>query len=169
MGRIKSIKSRGIYTDLMRKFRDEGHNVYIVTPYERQFGLNTELKIVDDVHILGVKTLNIQKTNFIEKGVGTILLEGQFKRAINSHLSNVFFDLILYSTPPITFTSVVKMLKKRNPNAISYLLLKDIFPQNAVDLGLFSKKSPIYLFFRKKEIGLYKISDYIGCMSPANV
>lgn len=169
IGRIKSIKSRGIYTDLMRKFRDEGHNVYIVTPYERQFGLNTELKIVDDVHILGVKTLNIQKTNFIEKGVGTILLEGQFKRAINSHLSNVFFDLILYSTPPITFTSVVKMLKKRNPNAISYLLLKDIFPQNAVDLGLFSKKSPIYLFFRKKEIGLYKISDYIGCMSPANV
>lgn len=169
ISRIQDIKSRGIYTDLMRRFRDEGHNVYIVTPYERQFGINTELKIIDDVHILGVKTLNVQKANIVEKGIGTILIESQFKRAINLHLSNVSFDLILYSTPPITFTSVVRMLKKRNPNAVSYLLLKDIFPQNAIDLGFFSKKSPLYFFFRKKEIGLYKISDYIGCMSSANV
>ena len=43
VSRIKEIKSRGIYTDLMRKFRDEGHNVYIVTPYERQFALPTSL------------------------------------------------------------------------------------------------------------------------------
>ena len=33
ISRIRDIKSRGIYADLMRKFRDEGHNVYIVSPY----------------------------------------------------------------------------------------------------------------------------------------
>ena len=169
VSRIKEIKSRGIYTDLMRKFRDEGHNVYIVTPYERQFALPTSLSEVDGIHLLGVRTLNIQKTNIIEKGIGTILLETQFNRAIKKYLSHVNFDLILYSTPPITFTDVVRNLKKGTSSAISYLLLKDIFPQNAVDLGMFSKTSLIYWYFRQKEIGLYKHADYIGCMSPANV
>lgn len=166
---IEDIQSRGIYTDLMRKFRDEEHHVYIVTPYERRYGLPTSIKENSGVHMLGIKTLNIQKTNIIEKGVGTILLEYQFKHVINKYLSHVSFDLILYSTPPITFTNVVKSLKKKNPQAISYLLLKDIFPQNAVDLGMFSKRSPLYCFFRQKEIALYKNADYIGCMSPANV
>ena len=169
VSRITEIKSRGIYTDLMRQVRDEGHNVYIVTPYERQFALPTSLSEVDGIHLLGVRTLNIQKTNIIEKGIGTILLETQFNRAIKKYLSHVNFDLILYSTPPITFTDVVRNLKKGTSSAISYLLLKDIFPQNAVDLGMFSKNSLIYWYFRQKEIGLYKHADYIGCMSPANV
>ena len=48
-------------------------------------------------------------------------------------------------------------------------MLKDIFPQNAVDLGMFGENSLFYKYFRKKEVQLYKTSDYIGCMSPANV
>ena len=169
ISRIREIKSRGIYADLMRKFRDEGHNVYIVTPYERQFALTTSLSEADGVHILGVRTFNIQKTNVVEKGIGTVLLESQYIKAIKKYLNGISFDLILYSTPPITFTNVVRFLKKRNPEAVSYLLLKDIFPQNAVDLGMFSKGGLFYKYFRNKEINLYKNSDYIGCMSPANV
>lgn len=169
LSRIADVRSRGIYTDLMRKFRDEGHSVYIVTPHERRFGKKTELVECDGVKILGVKTLNIQKTNIVEKGIGTLLIESQYKTAIKKYLKGVKFDLVLYSTPPITFTKVVKFLKKENPNIISYLLLKDIFPQNAVDIEMFSKNSLFYKAFRKKEIELYKNSDYIGCMSPANV
>lgn len=153
----------------MRKFRDEGHSVYIVTPHERKFGKKTELVEHDGVKILGVKTLNIQKTNIVEKGIGTLLIESQYKSAIKKYIKGIKFDLVLYSTPPITFTKVIKFLKKENPEITSYLLLKDIFPQNAVDIGMFSKKSLFYKMFRKKEIELYKNSDYIGCMSPANV
>ncbi len=169
LARITSIEPKGIYTDLMRKFRDEGHSVYIVTPHERKFGKKTELVECDGVKILGVKTLNIQKTNVIEKGIGTLLIESQFKSAIKKFLAGVKFDKVLYSTPPITFTKVVKFVKRQNPQVVSYLLLKDIFPQNAVDIGMFSKKSLFYKMFRKKEVELYKNSDYIGCMSPANV
>ena len=169
LSRITDVCNHGIYTDLMRKFRDEGHSVYIVTPYERKFEKNTELVESDGVKILGVKTLNIQKTNVVEKGIGTLLIESQYKSAIKKHLKGVKFDLVLYSTPPITFTKVIKFLKKGNPDIISYLLLKDIFPQNAVDIGMFNRKSLFYKMFRKKEIDLYKNSDYIGCMSPANV
>lgn len=167
--RVSNVEERGIYHDLMRKFRDEGHSVYIVTAAERRLRQETSLAESHGVKILNVKTLNIQKTNIVEKGIGTLLIESQFKSAIKKYLGDITFDLITYSTPPITFTSVVKYLKKKNPDAISYLQLKDIFPQNAVDIGMFGEKSIFNWFFRKKEQSLYRTSDYIGCMSPANV
>lgn len=167
-----NIDQRMLYTDLMRKFRDEGHNVYIVCPIERREGKPSYTSDEGGVHTLCVKTLNVQKTNVIEKGLGQVSIEFLFKRAIHKHFADVKFDLILYSTPPITLMGVVKDVKKRNPNAVSYLLLKDIFPQNAVDMGMMAKngvKGLLYKYFRKQETELYKVSDYIGCMSPANV
>ena len=169
---MNNIETNGIYTDLMRMFRDKGHEVYIIYPRERRQGLPTALKVENHVHSLGVKTLNVTKTNVIEKGIGQVLLETQFKTALKRYFSDVKFDVILYSTPPITFTKVIKFAKKRNPQAMSYLMLKDIFPQNAVDLGMLSTsgiKGFLYQSFRRKEKELYRVSDYIGCMSPANV
>ena len=166
---INSINEKGIYATLMRKFNAEGHHVYIISPAERRLGQETHIIDSEGAKILKVKTLNVQKTNVIEKGIGILLIENQYKSAIKKYLGDVKFDVILYSTPPITFTSVVKFMKKRNPQAISYLLLKDIFPQNAVDIGMFGEKSVFNWYFRKKEVDLYKTSDYIGCMSPANV
>lgn len=169
VSRMNDVRSRGIYTDLMRKFRDEGHHVYIVAPVERRYKQATSLKEEDGIHVLQVNTLNIQKTNVIEKGLGIVFLEEQFKHAIKKFFKDICFDLILYSTPPITLNKVITFLKRENPLAVSYLLLKDIFPQNAVDLGMFTQNSLFYKMFRKKEIQLYRNSDYIGCMSPANV
>lgn len=167
--RIGNIEEKDIYCDLMRKFKAEGHNVWVVFPRERRFKLPTDEYEQGGIKMLGVETLNIQKTNIIEKGVGTLLVERQFKNAIKKYVGDIKFDLILYSTPPITFTAVIKYLKQKSPHAVSYLMLKDIFPQNAVDIELFGEKSLLNKFFRKKEIVLYKTSDYIGCMSPANV
>ena len=169
---IEKFQTRGIYTDLMRKFRDEGHEVYIVFPRERKHGLPTEVRAQDGVRLLGVKTLNVTKTNVIEKGIGQVSIEFLYKRAIKKYFKGINFDLILYSTPPITFPKVIEYAKKANPSAKTYLLLKDIFPQNAVDMGMLSKngvKGILYKFFRSKEKKLYALSDFIGCMSPANV
>ena len=172
MVKVTSIEERGIYQDLMRKFRNEGHEVYIVTPSERREGKATS--VIEDkcAHILSVRTLNVQKTNIIEKGLGQVSIEWLYKRAIKKYFADVSFDLILYSTPPITLMGVVKEMKRQNSKAISYLLLKDIFPQNALDIGMLSEtgwKGFLYRRFRKQEIELYKESDFIGCMSPANV
>ena len=169
---LRDVSKSGIYTDLVRKFRAEGHTVYIVAPNERRSKRKTELIVNDGVHFLGVQTLNLTKTNVIEKGVGQVLMEYQFKSALKKYWNDVAFDIILYSTPPITFTKVIKYAKRRNPKAMTYLLLKDIFPQNAVDIGMLSKsgiKGLLYNSFRRKEQTLYRISDHIGCMSPANV
>lgn len=169
---LLKIEEHAIYNDLVRKFVLEGHEVYLMVPLERRTGKNTELYKHSGVNILGVKTLNVSHANVAEKGIGQLLLESQFKTAFKKYLSKVKFDLILYSTPPITFCKVIEYTKLINPLAKSYLMLKDIFPQNAVDLEMLSKtgiKRFVYNFFRKKEKQLYKLSDFIGCMSPANV
>jgi len=168
LAEIVSIEDRGIYQDLLRKFRDEGHSVYVVTPVERRKKISTNFKEKDGISILQVKTFNIQKTNIVEKGIGTLAIEFQFLHAVKKYLNKVKFDLILYSTPPITFAKVIEFIKNRD-NAQSYLLLKDIFPQNAVDMEMIKEGGFIHRQFLKKEKRLYQISDTIGCMSEANV
>jgi hypothetical protein len=168
LAKISSIDTNGIYTDLLRKFRDNGHQVIIVSPNERKYGDSTNFLNFEGVSLLNVWTTNIQKTNLVEKGITTLLIEFFYYFAIKKYVNYKDVDLILYSTPPITFTNLIKKIKKKS-NAITYLLLKDIFPQNAVDLKLIKKKSLLYHFFREKEKTLYSISDFIGCMSPRNL
>lgn len=168
MVKISSFEERGIYTDLLRKFHNEGHEVNVVCPIERREKKNTFILNEASGKILNVKTFNLQKTNIIEKGLGILAIEYQFLSAIKKYYSNVKFDLILYSTPPITFSKVINYIKKRD-NAYSYLLLKDIFPQNAVDMKMIKKDSLLHKIFLRKEKKLYNLSDAIGCMSQANV
>jgi glycosyltransferase involved in cell wall biosynthesis len=165
--RIDSIEDRGIYPDLLRKFRSEGHSMVIICPNERKFNRKTQLITERGASILKVWTTNIQKTNVIEKLISTLLIEFFFLKAINKYFKDQNFDLILYSTPPITFTNLIGYVKSKNGTK-TYLLLKDIFPQNAVDLNMFARSSVIYKYFRKKEQKLYRISDHIGCMSALN-
>ena len=166
-----SIEEHNIYTDLLREFAKHGHKLYVISPVERRKRQETRLLETDKATILKLKIGNTQKTNLIEKGISTITIEPQFISGIKKFFSNVKFDLVLYSTPPITFCNAIEYVRKRD-NAKTYLLLKDIFPQNSVDIGMLSKsgwKGLIYRFFRNKEKHLYRISDHIGCMSQANV
>ena len=166
--RVDSISDRGIYNDLLRNLQNKGNKIFVVSPLERRLKLKSNLTITENSQILNIKTLNIQKTNLLEKGLATLVIEYQYLFAIKKYFKEVKFDIIVYSTPPITFSKVINYIKKRD-SAFSYLLLKDIFPQNAIDLKLFRRNGLIHKFFLKKEKQLYVISDYIGCMSQANV
>lgn len=171
IGDIPSIKHREIYPDLLREFVKNHHNVYVVCSRERRKNLPTEVVEEDGATLIKVRIGNITKTNLIEKGISTLLVNALYKRAIKKYLSHVRFDLVMYSTPPITLVDCIEYVKQRD-HAKTYLLLKDIFPQNAVDLGMLHQtglKSLIYHYFRNKESKIYRVSDYIGCMSPANV
>lgn len=168
LARIDSIEVQGIYPDLLRKFRDNGHEVIIVSPAERKYRNKTKYIQESGVRILNVWTTNIQKTNLLEKGITTLFLEFYYYKAIKKYLNYKDIDLILFTTPPITFTNLIKKIKKKS-NAKTYLLLKDIFPQNAVDLNYLKYGGLLYKYFRNQEKILYRISDFIGCMSPANL
>lgn len=168
---FSSINESGIYTDVMREFVRNKHRVYIVSPTEKRKNQPTALIDNGNHQILKLQIGNTQKTNIIEKGISILTLESKFKKGIIEYFTTVKFDLVIYSTPPITLQKAVEYVKKRD-NAKTYLLLKDIFPQNAVDIGMISKtgiKGLLYIFFRNKEKKLYELSDNIGCMSKANV
>lgn len=157
-----------IYTDLMEEFRDAGHSVYVVAARERRVNKPTESTIENGINVLHVKCGNIKKTNYIEKGISSVLLGYQMKAAIRKYYPSINFDVIIYSTPPITLANAIKSLKKKH-NAKTYLLLKDIWPHDIADMGAIIRGGPIWLYFRQKEKLIYKTSDYIGCMSPANI
>jgi len=165
---MEDLGESGIYHDLMRKFCDEDHRVFAVYPVERRVNAARKTVSSGNYSSLGVKTLNIQKTNIIEKSISTLFISHLFKTAILQAWPGISYDLIIYSTPPITFTRAINYFKKRDL-AMTYLLLKDIFPQNAVDLGIINKNSILHRYLVRKENELYNISDHIGCMSPANV
>lgn len=166
-----SLQERSIYTDLLREFVKNGHQIYAVSPTEKKQNKETHLVKENNAKILCLQIGNIQKTNILEKGISTVMIEQMFKKAIKKYFFDVKFDLILYSTPPITFVSAIDYVKNRD-SAKTYLMLKDIFPQNAVDMGMMRKtgiRGLLYTYFRRKEKELYNLSDKIGCMSPANV
>ena len=165
------LSKHSISLDLIHEIQKKGHDVYVVCSVERRENQETYLSEEAGCKVLRVKIGNNKKANIIEKGITTVMLPKLYIAAIKKYYSDVKFDLVMYPTPPITHYETVKYIKKRD-GARSYLLLKDIFPQNAVDIGMMSKggvKGILYRHFRKQEKKLYAVSDRIGCMSKANV
>jgi glycosyltransferase involved in cell wall biosynthesis len=159
-------KSFNMYTALVDMFNQNGHEVTVVAPSNSES--ETGICIEYGVEVLRVKTLYIKNVSNIKKGIANILIPYQYEKALKYFYNNRTFDLIILPTPPITLGTLAAKLKKKH-NAKVYLILRDIFPQNAVDLDFMKKNSPIHQFFRHKETKLYACADKIGCMSQANI
>jgi len=161
-------KEMGVSRSVIEEFKDAGHNVHIICsaynmkrPYTSSVGYG--------YNVVRVKTTKLTKVKSkLKKAWSYLMFQRKFIRAFKKYYANVKVDLILYSAPPITIEKVVRYIKA-NSGGFSYLMLKDIFPQNAVDLHMLKKWNPAYWLFRMKEKRLYKISDVIGAMSSANV
>ena len=158
---------KDLYCDLIDSLLKRNHKITVVrslsnitnsTFQERESGLS----------VLDVKTGDPFSKNLLKKGLNQIMIGTYLKQAIKKCLSKESFDLILYATPPVTLAGVVKFCKEKY-HAKTFLMLKDIFPQNAVDLEMISEHSVIYKYFRNQEKKYYEYSDYIGCMSQANL
>jgi len=161
------LSGSNIYTDLVEELSNQGHFVTVCVPYENKNFGPILVSHRRNTCIFLIPTGKIMQTSPFKKGINTLLLEYRFLKAF-SQLKFESIDVLLYSTPPITFQKVIVWLKRKY-NCICYLMLKDIFPQNAVDLGLLKDNSTLYKYFRHKEKKLYEYSDIIGCLSPGNV
>lgn len=158
---------KDLYCDLIDSLLKRNHKITVVRSL---FNItNTTFQQQESgLSVLDVKTGDPFSQNLFKKGLNQIMIGTYLKRAIKEYLSKENFDLILYATPPVTLAGVVKFCKEKY-RAKTFLMLKDIFPQNAVDLGMMSKTGIIYKYFRNQEKKYYKYSDYIGCMSQANL
>lgn len=167
---ISNLKEHGVYKDLIREFAANGHCVYAVSPMSSNE--RTHLMTEDGITVLRLKTARNRGVGTkLKKGAAMLLTGRSFCRGIKKYLRNIHFDLVLYATPPITLYHAVRYVKQRDM-AVCYLMLKDIFPQNAVDLHMLKKnglKGIIYRYFKRLEQKNYAIADKIGCMSEANI
>jgi len=157
-----------LYSDLMQEFMEHGHQVTVAAANEKRNKQKTHFVIEDKIKVLRIRTGKIQKTNKYRKVISSFLAGPKIIDSLHKYLKKAKFDVILFSTPPITLSPSVILLK-RIYHAKLYLLLKDIWPQDTVDLGEMKKGGLVWRVFRYLEKLTYKNSDYIGCMSPANV
>lgn len=147
---IKDSGSGYIYADLIREFAGHGHSVYAVSPTEER-----AKTFIDNngVHIIRVKNGQIQKTGKIKKLINLLMLEKNTIKTVEKYVKNVKFDLIINMCSNLCYAKTSEYFKKRD-NAVNYLLLKDIFPQNAVDIEMMKTSGfmgIVYKHFRNKE------------------
>ncbi|WP_028828650.1 glycosyltransferase family 4 protein [Proteocatella sphenisci] len=160
-------KGATIYTDLAEALSESGHEITVAVSEQARNSSQTQMKKERGFGVLRVVTGNYYDVGLIEKGITTLRIPTLMKKGISKYLSDMNFDFILYEAPPVTNSSLVSWAKKHF-QCPSYLMLKDIFPQNAIDIGIMKNNSPIFKFFKYKEKKLYESADIIGCMSEAN-
>lgn len=158
--------STNLYTDLIQEFHKNGHDVFVVAPVMQ--GTHSGLHVEGGVRVLRIETMKLFGVGKFYKAIANLLLPYQFHRGMKAHKIALDFDLVLIPTPPITLMPLARKIKNKC-GAKVYLILRDIFPQNAVDLRIMRKGGLAHRFFRKQERELYEICDGIGCMSPGNM
>ena len=164
---VPHLTQTSMYSDLVNEFKNNGHKVLVIAP-KYSTNVKTGINLENNVEVLRLKSLNIYSKNIFLKGLSNLFLSYYFKKNYNRFWLNTKVDLIITSTPSILLYEFVNYVKTRN-NARLYLMQKDIFPQNAVDLGFLSKNSFLYKYFKKKELKFLHISDIIGCTSNGNI
>lgn len=160
-------KGATIYTDLAEALYEAGHKITVAVSEQPKNLSQTILKKERGFGVLRIVTGNYYDVSLIEKGITTLMIPIKMRQGIAKYLGNEEFDFVLYEAPPVTNAKLVSWAKKKF-KCPSYLMLKDIFPQNAVDIGMIKKNGLLYKFFLRKEKQLYDSASVIGCMSEAN-
>lgn len=164
---FKIDKNPSIYTDLIQELTNFGDKITVASIDNSLKPFQVKKVTQKNIDLICIGSFKLYNVDVFRKGLAILSLPFFMKKGLKK-LNISKFDLILYETPPITWAEIVSQLKKKN-NIKSFLMLKDIFPQNAVDIGLIKKESFIFKYFKKKEKLLYEVSDCIGCMSKGNM
>ena len=166
-----SLDESNIYVDLLKEFVSYGHELDIISPVQKREKTPTNSIIGESVRIYKPLIGNITNTGFLEKGISIFLYRSQIIKCIKKCIGNKKIDLFIVSVPPVTVDSIVNYVKKHYGCPV-YLLLKDIWPASIFDVKVFGGtplKKIVTTVLRMSEKRLYKSSDYIGCLSQANV
>lgn len=154
--------------DLSDEFFKQGNNVTVVTLLEKRYKKETQLKIENGYEVLRIKTGNyFNISNKFEKGMTVLTMASDLKNGIIKYLGDRKYDLIITHTPFVSSEKLIFPLKKYF-NCPAYLILWDIFPQNAKDIGIINNKF-LFSFFKFKEKKMLSIYDCIWCMSEGNI
>ena len=153
--------------ELACEFKEEGHDVTVVTPVPK-LKAKTEISTLDGVTVCRFKSGEIKNVGKVKRAINETLLSRYAWRSFKDHFKKNPHDLIIYYSPTIFWGGLVERLKKLW-SAPSYLILRDLFPQWAIDQGLIREGSKIEKYFRYFEKKNYAAADIIGLMSQKNL
>lgn len=161
------LSSAKMFHDLATELSRLENHVTVVTS-DDSISARLEVYKEGNITILRVKSGTIRHPSKIIRAINEIRLSGLIWNSARRYFKTHPCDLVICYSPTIFWSGLIKKLKVLNRCGV-YLVLRDIFPQWALDTGLLSKYGLVYWFFRYQEIRLYKSVDVIGVQSPANL
>lgn len=164
----EAIDGSNLHKDLPDEFCRHGHNVFVATIRERRVKKETEVYQENSRSVLRVKLGNMfDDASKIEKALVVLSMDRKLEIQIKKYWGDVKFDLIVGSSPWTAGDRLISQLKIHF-KCPAFLILWDIFPQNAKDLGLI-RNPLIFNFFKSRELKSLKNFDHIGCMTKGNL
>ncbi len=151
--------------ELAEELTSSGHRVTVITSWPR-YNLSNEIQqkpfrafsVEKGIQVIRVKTPPHHKVNYLLRGIAQLSLPYLFFRQLKKIVKYKIDAVIVYS-PPLPLTILGNKVKKIY--GAGYLLnIQDIFPQNAIDLGIL-KNNLVIRFFEHMEKKAYKDADRI--------
>lgn len=152
--------------DLAVELCNQGHDPIIVTP-EPALDQPRQISNENGITVVRVRTGQIKGASKPVRAINEIRLPSVLWKSCREFFRKNPCDLIVFYSPSIFFTPLVKKLN-RMWKCGAYMILRDIFPQWALDAGVL-RKGLIYRFFKMIEKRQYDVANVIGVQSPANL
>ncbi len=153
--------------DLAQEMRRQGHDPVVIVPLDDP-SLPWTAEVMDGVQVLRLAGLRTRHASYLRRTISELLLSFVMIRSLRrSTFKNTSWDLVAWYSPTIFFGPLIWFLKRKS-RCRTYLILRDIFPEWALDLGLLHK-GPAYWFFKAAANFQYAMADTIGVQTPSNL
>jgi glycosyltransferase involved in cell wall biosynthesis len=153
--------------DLSREFVKQGHELIVMLPWHDQIE-KWRLEDFGGVKVLFLKAPRTKDVSYFKRTMAEVIMPFAMSRNLKaSPISTDRWDAIVWYSPSIFHAPFVSCLKVLN-NAKSYLIIRDIFPEWALDMGLLKRGLP-YFFFKMVAQYQYSVADVIGVQTPGNL
>jgi glycosyltransferase involved in cell wall biosynthesis len=152
--------------DLSREFVRQGHALTVMLPTA---GLSTpwSLEDFDGVQVLRLSAPKTKDINYVSRTINEFLMPFAMLRNLRkSPLAKERWDGVVWYAPSIFHGPLANALKKASA-CKGYLIIRDIFPEWAADMGLMSRGLP-YKLFRAVANYQYSVADVIGIQTQGN-
>lgn len=152
--------------DLSREFIRQGHSLCVLLPNSEQ-DLSWKLEYFDGVQVLRLRAPRTKDIGYVRRTFAEFILPFFMLRSLQtSPLAKENWDAVVWYSPSIFHGPLVSALKK-SCHCKTYLIIRDIFPEWAVDMGLMGRGLP-YRFFNAVARYQYSVADVIGVQTPGN-
>ena len=152
--------------DLARALVDQGHRPLVLTPANS--GAAVSLACEDGVEVLRVRAPRTKDVPYWRRTLAEFALPWILLRGLRrSTLADEVWEGVVWYSPTIFLGPVAKAVKRRH-GCSGYLIVRDLFPDWAVDAGVMRKSGVPYRLFKAIERHQYRQADVIGVQTPSN-